>query len=565
MKKTGKNAFVCSFVFSLFMIFGINKAVRRDHQESAEITIPSKNIVLFLNHSNDAKKIKALPAKKITLTILPEITKAPTFQDTPQVVDSSAEKSVDRIIMASEDFDNIPLEIGQTEISLPAENTPKLAEAFPSPTLEAHEALPPAVYTPENIAEPAPKEIIRRDLPLTRTVPETIQIVAAEVEGNPLDNFQAPDSPTTFRNTEKSSDNEPNLLIPLEKSNGKIYAGSKEINIVTRADKNQVAMAGKKVPIKSMTTSDIPVEEEEKSPTTAKSEWQSMEELRPKQAQPESPWVVAKGSRHPKNNLVMEDPAAQKDDQAIRKILNPTKTTAGKIESKTQVASDMIDNILIPIPQDILDDDNLTPQLVSSEQKPDVEEEALKSQDNEGIKILDAQGRNIKKQNSENKGILSSITSMFSSSKGTQTDSLEDEEDNNDNFLGRSRNKKTSIEASRILPTEIRLSFQPNRAEISGSTLRWIHAFAKKAVEDATAALEIRIDETSDRELQQKRLNLLYNILTNKGVEYNKIKVVFTTREPNSFVIRTIRINEEAGVNPERNKSTNDKGYYMQW
>ncbi|MFR1032620.1 MAG: hypothetical protein ACLSFR_00175 [Alphaproteobacteria bacterium] len=115
------------------------------------------------------------------------------------------------------------------------------------------------------------------------------------------------------------------------------------------------------------------------------------------------------------------------------------------------------------------------------------------------------------------------------------------------------------------MPTEMRLSFQPNRAEISGQTLRWIQAFAGKAADDPAMSIEIRIDGTSGMELQQKRLNLLHNILTNKGVEYSKINTVFTNREPNSFIIRTITRNN---INTETTKGRMNKpreSYYLQW
>ena len=117
----------------------------------------------------------------------------------------------------------------------------------------------------------------------------------------------------------------------------------------------------------------------------------------------------------------------------------------------------------------------------------------------------------------------------------------------------------------KILPTEIRLSFQPNRAEISGTTLQWIQAFGNKAAKEAAVALEIRLNAGNDRILQQKRLNLLSNILTGRGVNREKIKVVYTTREPNSFVMRTIWINETENEVSMKNNTQNNNGYYLQW
>ena len=106
------------------------------------------------------------------------------------------------------------------------------------------------------------------------------------------------------------------------------------------------------------------------------------------------------------------------------------------------------------------------------------------------------------------------------------------------------------------------MSFQPNRAEISGQTLRWVQAFAKKAAEESDVGLEIRMDGSSAFALQQKRLNLLYNILTANGVAYQKINTIFADREQNSFVVRTVKI-----TNGNKNKKEIDgwKKYYQQW
>ena len=160
--------------------------------------------------------------------------------------------------------------------------------------------------------------------------------------------------------------------------------------------------------------------------------------------------------------------------------------------------------------------------------------------------------------------LLNSITSIFTGDKEEKVSADEnaDEESVVDNIgrkIGLKKKKR------QILPTEIRLSFQPNRAEISGTTLQWIQAFGKKAAEEATVALEIRLDKDSSPQLQQKRLNLLSNILSSKGVSGHKLRVIYTAREPNSFVIRTIRINDPDSKEASQIKKTVPQGYYMQW
>ena len=108
----------------------------------------------------------------------------------------------------------------------------------------------------------------------------------------------------------------------------------------------------------------------------------------------------------------------------------------------------------------------------------------------------------------------------------------------------------------------MRLSFQPNRAEISGQTLRWVQAFATNVAKNNSSQLEIRIDGTSTTALQQKRLNLLYNILNSKGVEEYKINTVFTQREPNSFIIRIIPL-EKNSLELSQNNPASLR--YKQW
>ena len=75
------------------------------------------------------------------------------------------------------------------------------------------------------------------------------------------------------------------------------------------------------------------------------------------------------------------------------------------------------------------------------------------------------------------------------------------------------------------------------------------------------------MDGTSSMALQQKRLNMLYNILLNKGAEYSKINTVFTSREPNSFVLRTLNRNNIVGGNANEGRKNNrlSQGGYIQW
>jgi hypothetical protein len=93
----------------------------------------------------------------------------------------------------------------------------------------------------------------------------------------------------------------------------------------------------------------------------------------------------------------------------------------------------------------------------------------------------------------------------------------------------------------KIIPSELKLSFQPGKAEISGTTLTWLKAFSEAATSD-DIRLQVRLDASVATELQKKRLNLLYTIFMNNGVDFKKVDTVFSTTEPNALIIRTIRI-----------------------
>ena len=234
----------------------------------------------------------------------------------------------------------------------------------------------------------------------------------------------------------------------------------------------------------------------------------------------------------------------------------------------------MVKNILIPIPEEIANDQNLTPQLSYSEENKKLSEKLKKS----GIIDSDDSDANNNKpeitpiptqaqsESAENNkepstsSLTDSIAAWFSSPasknndapKTETTDSAEKSSQSSafSRLLGLGAKKDNNI-----APSELKLAFQPNRAEISGQTLDWLKAFSTNAVNNDDVFVEIRIDGSSSFELQQKRLNLLYSILINNGVDYNKINIIFTDREPNSFIIRNIRYASEDDANKARKKA----------
>lgn len=566
MKKTAFKTFVYSFVFSLFMIFGINGVFFDEKPtHSAELKIPSKNITLFLQADAVSPTIKPLPVKKIALNVLPDTT--PHYDTAPlQTPDLSTgsdyaeEDSPQEIIMA-DNADTIPLEFGNYEDAWDtnsleiADGTTTAAEAPPQRLPVRAEVLSISDDTPE---EEAPVNLLKQE---PKPEIKLAAVYTPERMAEP-EVFSKPQKEEPKKIRDKSM---PDLLIPLEKSGKHAIAAKSKIIRAERTAGNQVALADGKLSTQNIAIANTETEAQAIKPADdTKRKWVSMEQKKGAAASGDNPWVVAQGAKFPKN--AMAAPGKIGEEKEIKKLLATGKTT--KDENEQEFAANMVDNILIPIPKKILDKDDLRPRLEFPENAETLEREK-EAED----KILDAQGRNIAKPAAETtkepkKDLLSSITSMFSSSSEkkdeTETPATDEKEDTGLIEKIKGRFSAQSYPTGKILPAEIRLSFQPNRAEISGNTLKWINAFAQKTIEDSSIILEIRLDGTSDTALQQKRLNLLSNILSNNGVKRQNVKVVFTEREPNSFIVRTIKTNNTDSYGMEESKSQ-DNGRITVW
>ena len=536
MPKTGLKTFVYSFCISLFTIFTANGVYWHGRpSDKGNIRIPTKNITLFLHGEPANPSKRSVPVKKIALNVLPEIQKK---NENPQIVYQPEDNGGDEIILADNTvpFAEIPLEFDTPEVlaEISESSAPAIMSAdagkISAPPSTAGERQQNVQLAPAN--EKQPEKMLLAAIPLEKGASVSQPAAAVKVAAH-----------------------EPTPLFPLEKSND-AAARDNKIRIGTPESLNKVALADKNVPILSMG------EPSEKKPTekadTQARQWQSMAEKKP---DAESPWIVAKGAAAPKNGMVPKQGYYQKEEQEISQALNPQPQGAGGVK----VAAGTVKNLLIPIPEDILNEEDLTPQLVY----PPQEGEANKIQTEQNITAQETVARKEKTEPSktaskEDKGnILSSLNSIFSSAEKNKQVSQKSKKEKNF-FDGIAQKLSPKEEQGKIMPTEMRLSFQPNRAEISGQTLRWIQAFAAKAANDNNTAIEIRIDGTSSMRLQQKRLNLLHNILTNKGVEYSKINTVFTDREPNSFIIRTVT---RSNFNQGNAINTNNagQGYYLQW
>ena len=572
MQKTGLKTFVYSFALSLFAIFTANGIYWHTRPSaSQEVKIPIKNIMLFLRGNRDTPSTRPAPVKKIALTVLPE----PRQQETPPAPSSLqvVYQPEAEVIMADNDIIDFPLEIDHNipdNAIRETETRTKLVQNFDE---VIHNPPPRAAekIIPRHSADKSEKAY--QEAPV-KSAPQESPVLTAELAAPAVLTAEDDKTGDTLRMAAAES-LEPEAIFPLEKTVDPLAknAGAK---VLRNAEANRVALAGSNVPIKSM-TSEKSAQHQEPIANKSKS-WEQMPRRDALADNGEdSPWVVAKGAVAPHNAMVAKEKYYQKDEAAIQKALNrePLDTTNADL----QLASGTVQNLLIPIPEEILNDENLTPQLVSSDKPDDIKKEieverklkeevrpekpliVKKEEKSEPQPIEPAKHQTPQEQKKGN--ILSSLSSIFSSSSNVK-ESKQNTDD--DDFISSIKKKfKGSRSRGKIMPTEMRLSFQPNRAEISGQTLRWIQAFAGKAADDPAMSIEIRIDGTSGMELQQKRLNLLHNILTNKGVEYSKINTVFTNREPNSFIIRTITRNN---INTETTKGRMNKpreSYYLQW
>lgn len=572
MQKTGLKTFVYSFALSLSAIFTANGIYWHTRPSaSQEVKIPSKNIMLFLRGNRDTPSTRPAPVKKIALTVLPE----PRQQETPPAPSSLqvVYQPEAEVIMADNDIIDFPLEIDHNipdnairETEVRTKLVQNFDEVIHNPPPRAAEKI-----IPRHSADKSEKAY--QEAPV-KSAPQESPVLTAELAVPAVLTAEDDKTGDTLRMAAAESP-EPEAIFPLEKTVDPLAqnAGAK---VLRNAEANRVALAGSNVPIKSM-TSEKSAQHQEPIVNKSKS-WEQMPRRDALADNGEdSPWVVAKGAVAPHNAMVAKEKYYQKDEAAIQKALNrePLDTTNADL----QLASGTVQNLLIPIPEEILNDENLTPQLVSSDKPDDIKKEieverklkeevrpekpliVKKEEKSEPQPIEPAKHQTPQEQKKGN--ILSSLSSIFSSSSNVK-ESKQNTDD--DDFISSIKKKfKGSRSRGKIMPTEMRLSFQPNRAEISGQTLRWIQAFAGKAADDPAMSIEIRIDGTSGMELQQKRLNLLHNILTNKGVEYSKINTVFTNREPNSFIIRTITRNN---INTETTKGRMNKpreSYYLQW
>jgi hypothetical protein len=329
---------------------------------------------------------------------------------------------------------------------------------------------------------------------------------------------------------------------------------SNNVKVLQKADTNQLALATDNVPLENLGATSQPAVQ-----------------MAQNDLPEDDPWEVAEVAN---KNQTRNKNAEVADKQAP--------TTGNSVPYKMQK------NLLIPIPDEIANDKNLTPQFSSSAENIKLEEKLRRKRGlpplnantdeatdkpayggGENGKTVSSSQKEEEEMSEEESGSLTdSIAAWFSGNKKKSEQDRSADKKEDDKSVSRPSGQQESSLFRKLLglgnatkdnisPTELKLSFQANRAEISGQTLEWIKAFSENVVKYDDVAIEIRLDRNASYELQQKRLNLLYKILANNGVEYRKVNIIFTDREPNSFIIRNVRYvtNEEKTQIAEKAKS----------
>lgn len=533
MPNFGWKCFIGSFLFSLAAVYASSKLyflLPIEHDVPPQVSnfenIEAKNIDLFANIEETnpiIDKFNKLNQSSKTSEVNAPVTDNPqasssvaeSAKDIPEVPTAANDKNI--LYAPDDDFDDV------------LENTPKKSETANSET-DTASALEATLEensenTPSQLDKFAENNVEEEPLQIadaSEAVPFTIPLVH---------NFQAPQQNVTISN---------------EAENSQVALASNNVRLQNLGTVNKVASAS----VESL---------------SSPSEQQSVENT-------DNPWTTAvAGNSHITKNKI-EDFQKQHTDEVS--ALNKEDVAEAKSANEKKVAYKMVKNILIPIPEEIANDPNLTPQLSYSEENKKLSEKLKKSgiidsddsvENNNKPEItpIPAQTQSESAENNKEpstSSLTDSIAAWFSSpasknndaQKTETTDSAEKSSQSSafSRLLGLGAKKDNNI-----APSELKLAFQPNRAEISGQTLDWLKAFSTNAVNNDDVFVEIRIDGSSSFELQQKRLNLLYSILINNGVDYNKINIIFTDREPNSFIIRNIRYASEDDANKARKKA----------
>ena len=573
MQKNNVKSFICSFLFSILAVCTVQKVFL--HTKSKEV--PEKSL------NNEIGPKISLFAEHQKATVLPAIQKAKA-EKTNEISKSNLEVAI-RISQNEPDAKEVPV----VQPISPQEQKPSVPHTQ-------------TVSTDLNVAEEITfSEEEQKLLAEERNLDQTGIIYADISDTREKDTFDTADASLSeeIPLVEDNITVHSQISLQSEASASQVamvgantLINSMEDPDILAEEKNLAEADIKKSELGKMMSLSDNTQETDETPwevaVAASEDFSDMNKTETVEEYVEdSPWVIAKGNKYAKNQAAVEayNTLPIKDEEVPEQIQEEIQTVPNEndVESESaelitneqesenqsimaeettalhqtfnepllkekdntsKLAYEMIQNILIPIPDSILNDTDMIPDLTSSPddvrvkpkrvavQKPDLSENEKQS----GL------FKSISSWFSKNKDEGKDLNDPNSKDKKEKTGAFQNFKDKVYSALGSVDDYKNINDVS-IMPAELRLSFAPNRAEISGQTLKWIYAFADNARDHNDVYVEVRIDGTSSYALQQKRLNLLSSIFASRGVDYRKINTVFTSREPNSFIIRNIRFN----------------------
>ena len=428
MTKTAFKTFVYSFAFSLFVILTTNRLYLHTPEKNINnIKIPEKNITLFLkNNMVSPIHVVANPTKKIILSHVDDIQKKSSDKE-HKISPNTFDVTKENILLSQNEHQKdilsqiIPLEkinitdnssiIDTKEIK---EETPQKEVQIPIIASQDNDlSEKKVIYTPK-LAFSLPDFSEEKKLDTSNTPSlETSENMHSKTDDS-VKNISKPEAKKIVMAEKDISNDAPHNLIPLEASKNQLWAKA-EIKNTEEIQANQVALNVKDTPISSMKTQK---ESSKLSEKKSKKDWNHMTDgdiVR----EYDDPWVVAKGRNFPNNQLLQDEKKYKISEEEIQKIFETPKTLTPESTEEVELASKTVKNLLIPIPEDILNDENLTPQLISSPQNEAIKEEfeakELLKKENEEENVVTKE-ENIQENSSpetkESGSILNSLTSL---------------------------------------------------------------------------------------------------------------------------------------------------------
>ena len=234
------------------------------------------------------------------------------------------------------------------------------------------------------------------------------------------------------------------------------------------------------------------------------------------------------------------------------------------IDNKTSfmVAERIKESVLFPISEEILNDENLTPTFIKtkSKSKENKKTSVTKKEATKQTTKTTQTATHLDNQKKNSNSLLDNLSSLFqkkeeppvaaqknkkpaptysntsSTTTPEKTQSSTSRSHQIGSFYEALKETKHNHEVKNIIPKELSLHFNPNKAEINGKTLKWIKIFSKEATKNSKH-LEIILADTTNTLLQEKRLNLLHNILASTDIDFSQIDISAADIDEDTFII----------------------------